>query len=302
MLSLFDSLIKPQLLYGSEVWGAYVCRKPTIDHIRKQVFCGRFDHELVHVKFCKSVLGVRRQTCNVAVLAELGRLPLSYTIFVSVLNFIHHITSKNNELAQLAMRAEFKNLQCGVSSYFDFPAVILKLIGVDLAELDLDSINTSFVGKMKMKVRELLERALIDELKGKSKLDLYSSLKVNFGRERYLDSVVNTNFRRAISKVRVSDHDFDIVSGRRKNIPREKRLCSLCTSGEIGSEYHVIMECARPDLKAIRFKALEELNQINCVFREFESKQIFIYCLLGNDTSLSHIVGAFLWKVMKLAK
>ena len=43
-LSMFDSLLKPIILYGAEVWGIYDIK--IVDRI--------------HIKFCKSILGVRQ--------------------------------------------------------------------------------------------------------------------------------------------------------------------------------------------------------------------------------------------------
>ena len=62
-LYLFDSLVKPILLYASDYWE---CLKlPRNNPI-----------ENLHMKFCKDVLGVQRQTTNVGVLLELERIPL----------------------------------------------------------------------------------------------------------------------------------------------------------------------------------------------------------------------------------
>ena len=61
-LHLFDTLIKPILLYNSDYWG---CLKlPKNNPI-----------ENMHMRFCKEILGVQRQTTNVGVLLELGRIP-----------------------------------------------------------------------------------------------------------------------------------------------------------------------------------------------------------------------------------
>ena len=57
---LFDKMILPILLYGSEVWG-YEFRK---------------DIENVHVKFCRYILGVSSRALTCAVLGECGRMPL----------------------------------------------------------------------------------------------------------------------------------------------------------------------------------------------------------------------------------
>ena len=61
-LHLFDTLIKPILLCNSDYWG---CLKlPKNNPI-----------ENMHMRFCKEILGVQRQTTNVGVLLELGRIP-----------------------------------------------------------------------------------------------------------------------------------------------------------------------------------------------------------------------------------
>ena len=60
-LKLFDSLVQPILMYGSEIWG----------------FHKADDVEKVHVRFLKQILGVRLQTSNIAVYGELGRFPLA---------------------------------------------------------------------------------------------------------------------------------------------------------------------------------------------------------------------------------
>jgi hypothetical protein len=60
-LYLFDTMITPILTYGAEVWG----------------FHAALDIEKIHISFCKSVLGVNSKTSNVAVLGELGRMPMN---------------------------------------------------------------------------------------------------------------------------------------------------------------------------------------------------------------------------------
>ena len=58
---MFDPLVAPILLYGSEVWGIYAYKE--IDSL--------------HIEFCKQILGVKQSTSNAAVLGELGRCPLT---------------------------------------------------------------------------------------------------------------------------------------------------------------------------------------------------------------------------------
>jgi hypothetical protein len=43
--------------------------------------------EQIHIKFCKKILGVKRQTPNAAVLGELGRFPMAIKCKERVLKF-----------------------------------------------------------------------------------------------------------------------------------------------------------------------------------------------------------------------
>ncbi len=68
-LKIFQSVIEPIALYGSEVWG------PLLNH----KFAHKFE-EALHAEFCKSILRVQRNTPNNACRAELGQYPLLFLI------------------------------------------------------------------------------------------------------------------------------------------------------------------------------------------------------------------------------
>jgi hypothetical protein len=57
------------------------------------------------------------------------------------------------------------------------------------------------------------------------KLYLFSNLKQNLSVESYL-SISNYEYRKLITKLRISEHNLLIEKGRHLNIPREQRLCS----------------------------------------------------------------------------
>ena len=59
-MSLFDSMIVPIILYGSEVWGIY-----NFKAVKR-----------LHLRFCRKIFGVSQQTPNFAIYGELGRFPL----------------------------------------------------------------------------------------------------------------------------------------------------------------------------------------------------------------------------------
>ena len=71
LMSLFDKMIKPILLYGCEIWGF-----------------GKNDIiENVHLKFCKIVLNLKPSTPNYMIYGELGRQPLDIDIKLRIVTF-----------------------------------------------------------------------------------------------------------------------------------------------------------------------------------------------------------------------
>jgi hypothetical protein len=60
-LELFDSMVKPIILYGCETWG----------------FGNNEIIERIHLKFCKLLLHLKTSTPDYMVYGELGRYPIS---------------------------------------------------------------------------------------------------------------------------------------------------------------------------------------------------------------------------------
>jgi hypothetical protein len=70
-LFLFDRMIVPILIYGSEIWG-YEYAEP-IEHI--------------HTTFCKKIVKVPSNASHIAVLGEMGRLPIFFVYTVKCVKF-----------------------------------------------------------------------------------------------------------------------------------------------------------------------------------------------------------------------
>jgi len=70
-LKLFDAMVEPILLYGSEIWG--------YENIKII--------EQVHLQFCKRILKVRTTTPNFMVYGELGRFPLEIKVKMRMVSY-----------------------------------------------------------------------------------------------------------------------------------------------------------------------------------------------------------------------
>ena len=70
-LELFDAVVTPVVLYGSEIWCYEGCE--TL--------------EKLHLQFCKIILCLKKTTCNVMVYGELGRYPFLIAAKMRILSF-----------------------------------------------------------------------------------------------------------------------------------------------------------------------------------------------------------------------
>ena len=86
-LKLFETLIKPILLYASGFWS--ILKLPKNNPI-----------EVMHLSSCKQLLGVQKQTTHIGVLLELGQVPLGiYAKKMSIKNWLRIANhNKTNEL------------------------------------------------------------------------------------------------------------------------------------------------------------------------------------------------------------
>ena len=72
-LELFDKMVKPILLYGSEIWGF----SKNIDCLKK----------IQLIRFCKLLLKLKSSTPNYMIYGELGRFPIEIDIKIRMESF-----------------------------------------------------------------------------------------------------------------------------------------------------------------------------------------------------------------------
>ena len=84
---LFDAMISPILLYGSEVWGKAHCKS----------------YETVQTKYCKNVLGIPYSASNNSTRAELGRYLLQIKVFKTMVSFWLKILQMDQNRISLKM-------------------------------------------------------------------------------------------------------------------------------------------------------------------------------------------------------
>ena len=188
-LQLLDSLIKPILLYNSDFWGCL--KMPSSNPI-----------ETVHMRFCKDLLGVQKQTTNIGVLLELGRVPL---MLFGKKNCIKNCgrlngTGNANKILLLSIKMSLENSLNWTNTVID----CLNRNGVGITYNKLIHVRAF------KRMNDIFhQESFVENRRETSKLRTYGLLKTNIGREKYLVTIPDLNHRTAISKIRLPIHDLD---------------------------------------------------------------------------------------------
>ena len=183
-LKLFDSMVIPILLYGSEIWGLHKAN----------------DIERQHIKFLKIILGVRQSTPNASVYGETGRVPISVLIKVRMVKYWYKIIYDNESL--MFKLFDLRN------SNGDFINKWSMNIREILDELGFSYLwNTGNVTKHQcnnivQRIYDQYKQTWSSEINNLSKLETYRTFKINYELEFYLSNVNNDSHRIALTRFR----------------------------------------------------------------------------------------------------
>ncbi len=101
----------------------------------------------------------------------------------------------------------------------------------------------------------------------------------------YLTYLPST-LRQRVWKFRLSDDRRPIQQRRSLGIPRDEKICTVCDSGEVGDEFHYLLNCSNENVKRNRTKYVDKYYT--------HHPNVPKFCSLMNMTSKS--------KNVKLAK
>jgi hypothetical protein len=137
---------------------------------------------------------------------------------------------------------------------------------------------------------------------GAGRFEIYKQLKFNYGMEKYLVHVRNAELRRYITQIRTSNHPFPIETLRKKGIPRDQRVCHMCKSGCIGSEFHLLFQCQNEELKKYRDTFLNKVHNLNHEISKLTHFCLFLYLMSAVDSLINFRFAIFLKKVFRATK
>ena len=254
LFRLFDSLICPILLYGSEVWEPYLNQdndKWDANPIEK-----------VHIQFIKRILGVNRSTSTIMLRGEIGRYSLKSRIIIRNVRYLNQIKQKkDNILVKQAFIYEKRQTQKRISIENTIKKTNEKLNALLNREIDIYKLPSY---KLKSHIDLINVENWKTKLSDSKKADTYKLFKNTPKIEKYFDYIKNIKHLKAFIKFRISDHKLLIEEGRRKRpiIPRNERICKTCN--EIEDESRFLIDCDN-----YKYDRIEEFEKITSEFPSF---------------------------------
>jgi hypothetical protein len=242
-MKLFDLLVSPTLNYSAEVWGSHPAP----------------DVEIVHKKFCRKILGVKKSSNVDTLYGELNRYPMSIQRKLIMIKYWIKLLSNNrNSLLFKAydmLRSDADNSIHYKNNNWAFNIMnILYECGLGYVwQSQYDTIiNYSLI---KQRIMDIYQQNWYSHINNSRRLESYALFKNTFNFENYLDYIKEPKFRIALARFRTSSHDLAIETGRYLNTTHNERLCTQCETRMIENEYHFLLIC--PKFSELRAKYIK---------------------------------------------
>ena len=233
-VELFERLIIPILLYGSEIWGYE-------NHRHLQVMCNN-----VMRKF----LRLHKSTSTCMLIGELGMKEVSEYIENRMLNFWFNIATGEESKISTILYKWIKVLH----DQNTFKSVWLDKVKTSLDSIGMHSFfnNTIDVNKcwfkntIKTKFNDIYNRKWSLSIFNNSTCLNYRAMTESKHLQKYL-LTLPSQYMYAMCKFKCSNHRMPIVSGRYANVSVDERKCELCELNDhynqIGDEFHYLFNC-----------------------------------------------------------
>ena len=144
-----------------------------------------------------------------------------------------------------------------------------------------------------IRFNDVFSQTALAHIQNTNKLTFLKSLKEVYKSEKYL-KINNFGNRRAITKLRTSNHTLAIAAGRWTNIERENRLCKQCTENKIEDEIHFLFQCTKYTAERQKtFETIKTKTNIDLSNNETKIENLKLLFASGSLSSLNTL-GKFI--------
>ena len=282
---LFQHLIQPILLYGSEIWGISDPANSQIDTFFNW--------------FLRCALGVKPSTSTAMIYGECGQVPLSVWSHVNVMTYHARLYNLPDTTVVKQVYNELSKLSnCGFATWVSRVRDLANMHNVELYNVGdpktykarcKSAIVSNFKQNWQAKLHDLNKYPI---------MRTYALFKFDFECETYLSAVRDRRYRNAISKFRLSSHNFEIERGRHCNpkVPVSERLCFRCNC--IEDEQHFLISCK--SYEDLRVDLYDKVSKIITDFYEIGDRDKFVRLMNSRDNNVLTWLGKFLYTAQRV--
>ena len=275
---LYTTMAQPILTYGSELWGSNAKSCELVDKLFRW--------------YVRWSLRVKSTTSNVITIGESGLISPSTYCHISTI--LYAIRLNNLPRDNILWKLFHESQRLHEMGFYSWYGKVLAL--ADSYSIDIKICN--FSDRSKFEIKSKIKRAFIskwkEDVQNVQKFPIvrtYKSFKSKFGISSYLLHVKDSNFRRALTRLRCSSHTLNIERGRYTVpiTPLECRLCTVCK--QIEDEKHFITECRLYESE--RKELFEKIIKIYPSFYSLSSGQKFNFLFKSDEPQILKWLGKF---------
>lgn len=281
MLFLFESLIKPILAYGSEIWGCKVRATEMMDK--------------VFLWYSRTLLKVKQTTSNTIVFGEVGMLPPSIACHMQTLCYYNRLRLMNDDCLVKKVFNELQRLESvGINTWV---TSVRELALRNQIDIDHGINPRYFKTNCKLLLRHNFvnnwQSHLNDEIHNPI-LRTYTLYKSEFGMEPYLIMIHKHKHRIAFTKLRSNSHTLGIERGRytKPKTPVEQRLCPVCRL--VDTEKHFMLQCSINQTE--RIELFRKIKTSNPEFFNLSIHSQFTSLMSSKNEQILNWIGKFIYR------
>ena len=253
---LFDTLVRPVLNYGCEVWGVEQLSSA-------KAVQGDGAAELLHYAFLRQSLGLRKSVARAVILRECNRTCMNSAWLKQALGFYNRVVKR--DVTDVTRRALLEDINQNLKGSWAFHIKkCMRNIGCDEEASVMMAGQPVNIPKVVKALSDAQEqkawstmpttyqsvREVPDCERNGFKLWTYSNLfALDEGKVAgYLDCLNDRESITTVARFRMYSHSLGVetgrwgvnVNGKRQVVARSQRLCTMCTLHDRDDELHVL--------------------------------------------------------------
>jgi hypothetical protein len=261
MLRLFETVVMPNLTFGCEVWGPWILYTKACPAGREWWHCFTQDAtsnvvEQMRLSFARTLLGLKSSTPVWNVFRELGWYPLQIYVAQQLVRFMNRLWSMpDNTIARIALLEMWHDylLDDCTDNWCARVHMFLQAAGIDPdgslpgAALDIPVYDErKVVAALRATCHKVFLCPGLPPKLAAYHADFGDVLTLHGGkwkRARYLELPLALHKLRVLARLRLSCHHLAVETGRWRGVPIDGRSCTLCGTGAVQDEHHVLFRC-----------------------------------------------------------